>query len=159
MKRRRLDKIVLTEISAVDRPANIHARAVIMKRAQPEQLDKKESSMTTITDLENQVDELLNKVEHMNKSIKDASGMGDDFDKLVQAEIAKGTPATVAGQKVLHLYGARPNTSKIQKNEGSVAAFMHEVDKVMIATDCSRNDAMTIVRKRDPSLFSKFQEV
>jgi hypothetical protein len=83
---------------------------------------------------------------------------GADFNKLVEAEIRKGAPRSVAGQRVLHKYGARPNASQIQKNQGATGDFMAEVDAVMIEKCCPRIAAMQEVRKRHPDLYEAYQE-
>src|SRR5258708_3551041 len=92
-------------------------------------------------------------------SAVDTSGFGDDFYRLVAAEIAKGAPPSVAGQRVINRFGARPNAAAIRKSAGAVVGFMAAVDAVMLEQRCLRNEAMSIVRKRDPALFSQFQEV
>jgi hypothetical protein len=86
------------------------------------------------------------------------SGYGADFDALVEAEVLKGCPRSVAGQRVLQIYGAAvPSSAQIRKSESVVADFAQQVDRVVIEKRCSRTAAMSEVRRRDPAAFAKYQ--
>lgn len=156
-KKRILHKFTISEISGVDRPCQTSAKMTIMKRD-----DEHEDDMSKIDDLENQIDKLEKQVDHLTKQLADRadeSGLGTTFDALVKAEIARGTPASVAGAKVMNFYGAKPDASALRKSASSaVSDFRSAVDEVMIEKRLTRSAAMTEVRRRSPDLFAKFQE-
>lgn len=81
-----------------------------------------------------------------------------DFNKLVEAEVRKGAPRSVAGQRVLLRYGARPNAAQVRKGQDAVADFTSEVDAVMMEKRLPRTAAMQEVRKRHPDLYEAYQE-
>ena len=64
MKRRILHKLVLPEISAVDKPCQEGARALIMKHDKPEP-----TKMDEVSKLEEHVDHLLAKVDQLTSSL------------------------------------------------------------------------------------------
>jgi hypothetical protein len=79
-----------------------------------------------------------------------------DFAALVEAEIAKGAPASVAGQRVALRHPHLACDAPLAKG---VSDFMAAVDAVMAEQELSRTEAMTAVRKAAPELFARYQEV
>jgi hypothetical protein len=118
--------------------------------------------MNKLNDLEDRVLVLKDWADVLNQHLsarEPTVTSNNDFDALVAAEIAKGCPAAVAGQRVMLRYGTRPDANAVRKSADATVDFMAEVDAVMIAKrGCSRTEAMTEARKRNPELFAKFQE-
>lgn len=187
-KRRILEKIKISEISGVDRPAMPHAVVAIMKRVRDQipappiaaPIEKQEPPPMTFEQTVSAIQrrdncsgtEALSKArkEHPDafetfrgirpkKSTKKTDDDEDDFDELVEREKARGTPGAIAGQRVLQKYGATPDAARIQKSASATADFMAEVDTVMIAKRLTRTAAMSEVRRNHPDLFAKYQEV
>ena len=89
---------------------------------------------------------------------KAAASTNATFDALVQAEIAKGCPPSVAGQKVISNYGVGPDSEidarGIEKRQATVEQFITAVDNIMLAKRCSRSEALQHVRRARPDLSS-----
>jgi hypothetical protein len=153
-KKRILEKIRIDEISGVDSPAQQGAAVTIMKRQEP--------PMNRLNALEDRALELKDRADTLGQTLAaraQPAPPSQDFDALVAAEIAKGCPASVAGQRVVMRYGTRPDASRVNKSASVTADFMAEVDAVMIAKRCSRTEALTEARKRNPELFARYQAV
>jgi hypothetical protein len=102
--------------------------------------------------------EALAKARHENPEGFEAYRVGDtngDFDALVAAEIAKGSPAAVAAQRVGLRYpnAVAPGIAKKEKTP-----FEKVVDAIMEQEGCSRSVAMSIARKKEPAKFAHYQE-
>jgi RNA polymerase subunit RPABC4/transcription elongation factor Spt4 len=101
----------------------------------------------------------------------------NDFAALVEEEISKGSPASVAAQRVALRYPELAKATRC-KSCGAYAAsdqstcpncdaplakgvsdFMAAVDATMIEKKLSRTAAMSEVRKSCPELFARYQEV
>jgi hypothetical protein len=90
------------------------------------------------------------------KTIDDVTAKS--YRSLVQQEIRKGCSADVAAQRVSY---AHPDLARqtMAKAAASPVEFMAKVDETMQASGCSRTTAMQQVRKQQPELFRKFQNV
>jgi hypothetical protein len=107
MKRRILHKINLTEISAVDNPAQEHARMVIMKRVDPNDTRRTRQEEPTMS-FDSEVTKIMKRDsvtrsvamtrarrEHPDawdayRSGDVAKSAGNDFEALVKAEMHRG---------------------------------------------------------------------
>ena len=78
-----------------------------------------------------------------------------DFDTLVAAEIQKGSPAAVAGQRVL---ASNPNLASTVIAKAGKTPFETEVDNIQEQDGCSRSEAMARARKKEPTKFQHYQE-
>jgi len=83
----------------------------------------------------------------------------ESYRSLVEAEIRKGFSPTVAAQRVCHLYPDAAQASISKRDDSDVAEFMSKVDRTMQREGISRTEAMAQVRKANPTLFKRFQEV
>lgn len=90
MKRRVLSKIKLTEISAVDRPCQEHARVAILKRAPGNHQgdDHMPDDTEVVEELEAQVTDLEAQIADLNKQL-DALTKEDDEGKPVRKRLGK----------------------------------------------------------------------
>ena len=85
-------------------------------------------------------------------------GGNTDFNRLVEDEIRKGAPPSVAGQRVVNRYGARPDASRILKSQNAAGDFMTQVDALMIEKRLPRTVAMREAHQRHPDLYAAYQE-
>jgi hypothetical protein len=174
-RRRILRKIRIDEISGVDWPCQEGAIVTIMKRDPSAEVDKiREPTMS----FEQRVAEIgtrencsstqaLAKArrqypEEFNayNAVLNKAGSNDDFDALVEAQICKGCPTrTIAAQRVLQLYGAKPDTAAILKSEGAGSDFQTAVRSIQKRDACSRSEAASRARVEHPDLFAAYQEV
>jgi hypothetical protein len=84
-----------------------------------------------------------------------AGPTNNDFAALVEAEIAKGAPASVAAQRVA-LRNPDLAASVIEKAKHP---FEKVVDNIMAQDGVTRSVAMTRARKKEPVKFAAYQEV
>jgi hypothetical protein len=78
-----------------------------------------------------------------------------DFDKLVEAEIAKGVAPSVAAQRV-GLRHPEATAAAIAKQDRH--PFLKLVDNIQEQDGCSRAVAMSRARKKSPEKFFSYQE-
>jgi hypothetical protein len=93
-----------------------------------------------VVQINEKIDELQSVVDGLEKQITDLAKQLADrapdpltksvFECLVAQEIARGCPASVAGARVLNVYGANPDASALRKRASSaVTDFMAAVDE------------------------------
>ena len=178
-KRRILEKLKITEISGVDRPAMPHALVTCLKRAQ------EEPTMNSFAALEDRVLILKDRADVLiTKTLADRTEPAapiPDFEAVVAAiekrDACGGTEAMSkarreapdAFQVYRRLVPKKPTKETDHDDfENLVAAgarksapaadFMAEVDATMIAKRLTRTAAMSEVRRREPELFVAYQK-
>jgi hypothetical protein len=81
------------------------------------------------------------------------------FDRLVQAEVAKGCSENVAKQRVAYSHPHLARESIAKSEGGDVVAFMNAVTEIQKRDDCSRVEALRKARVEHPHKFGRYQNV
>jgi len=138
-RRRILREFTITEISAVDRPAQEAAKMVLMKRGEPDGLDKDESSFQT------RVSEVAKRhgCSRMAAMRKARVEYPDEFEEY-QAEGAVSSRLVVKRE-------ALPGAAKAKRE------FDRAVSELVSSAGISRTAARSRVRRERPDLYEALQ--
>ncbi len=146
-KRRIMREFTITELSAVDKPAQAHARMAIMKRADPEEND--DMRFEKIIDRPRAFDSFEDAVEHL-KTIHGCSGT----EALRKA--ADAHPRLLEAYQKAGAVSSRPNFEKAARPL-DVQRFNLIVDGIAERDGVSRVEAMRRAAREKPEAFRALQ--
>ena len=175
-KRRVLEKLKLTEISGVDRPAQESAHVAIMKRKDDTMDDQ--TPIEGIAELEGAVLDLEAQVADLTKRLAEADAklkidpfkrLGSvDFEQTVTEirkrdnctrteALSKARRENPEGFEEFQGVEAEADTPAIIAKAGKTP-FEHLVDQIMSDEKVTRSVAMSRARKKEPAMFGHYQE-
>ncbi len=146
-KRRIMREFSIEELSAVDRPAQKHARMTIMKRADPEEND--DMRFEKIIDQPSAFDSFDEAVEHL-KTIHGCSGT----EALRKA--ADAHPRLLEAYQKAGAVASRPNFEKAARPQ-AVQRFNLIVDGIAERDGVSRLEALRQAARTHPTEFQAYQ--
>ena len=146
-KRRIMQEFSIDELSAVDKPAQAHARMTIMKRADPEEND--DMRFEKIIDQPSAFDSFDEAVEHL-KTIHGCSGT----EALRKA--ADAHPRLLEAYQKAGAVSSRPDFTKAARPQ-AVQEWDIAVAGVMERDGVTRTAAMSRVRSERPHLYDALQ--
>jgi hypothetical protein len=183
-RKRVLEKLIITEISGVDRPCQEGAFAAIMKREPileraASSIEKSQHHFAAAIAKYNEHHDAMGRFASVAELQKrdnctaqaamtkarfenqvgfanyQSNATNDDFDALLEKEIAKGSPPSVAAQRVGLKY---PNAAAAVIAKREKHPFEKVVDAIMQQDGCSRSEAMSRARKKEPVKYHYYQE-